>query len=516
MRAGQGPHGDRHPRGSPPSPPEPREGAARGLRSRFVPFVRSLRPPSGATDLRQARSGLREPMDTAIPTDTPVLPDSPSSLPPVGTAWYLHLKGKGTSSRLRRTPTARWTLGPGPSQGSAPASGMGQDPTPEPAEPPGGSCHPLQSPPGRGVTPSPLRCPRRAAGSVRSLQERAGKRLQPWRRAGIEQIPSSPLPVQPQRGCSCQSRLDFKPILDILEPMGAQGISREGGGVDTPRARTLRAGGSWWLCRGGRVTLGTPPMSPLSRDIPSPLQQNVPPNVLTGKAGAEPWDFLGNFVPRSLMRPKILTPPAVKNERQQRQQRGWECFYWIQDTHDSPRGGFCTVTGKRWGIKAGFGEFLRGFPFTQVQIPAAALAQPGMGPSHQAGATFTDQPGEGWKTKPPQLQGLSQCMSSHGSVEPQGLSLLPSFDLDPLECPGRRGDTEAGPSRREGVRAAVVPEENPRLIHWTHPRWETSPASWLQLPAAGRQCWEQSLSQREAAARFEASQVFQKNDEKRS
>lgn len=197
-------------------------------------------------------------------------------------------------------------------------------------------------------------------------------------------------------------------------------------------------------------------------------------------------------------------PPVVKNERHQRQQRGRERFYWIQDTHNSPRGGFCTVTGEKWGKKREFGEFLRGFPFTEraggeVQIPAAALAQPGCwerGDPTRPERHSRIIPGEprrgrgAGRQSHARLQGLSRWMSSHGSAETQGPSLLPSLDLDSLGSPGGEGDMEAGPSWREDVRAAALPEENPRLIHWTHPRWGTSPASWLQLPAEGRQCWE--------------------------
>lgn len=74
----------------------------------------------------------------------------------------------------------------------------------------------------------------------------------------------------------------------------------------------------------------------------------------------------------------------------------------------------------------------------------------------------------GWKTKPPQLQGLSQRMSQQGSVH---AALLRSG------FPGGKGDVEAGPSWREAVRAAVVPQESPRGTHWIHPGWGSAPST---------------------------------------
>lgn len=136
------------------------------------------------------------------------------------------------------------------------------------------------------------------------------------------------------------------------------------------------------------------------------------------------------------------------------------------------RGGFCTLTRKRQK-KRGFGEFLRGFAFTAVQTAAAALAQPGW-------VTFMDHPrgtmlaAKGWKTKPPQLQ---DCPSDvqHSSAGPQSPSMLPSSDLDSLEEKETR--RRGGPSWWEGVRAAVVPEENPKGIHWIHPGWGAAPST---------------------------------------
>lgn len=220
-------------------------GQLRGLRSPFVPFLRpfcpqppaAVRSSTAGTDLCQTRSGLRDPMDAPIPMDTPILPDT------VRTAWDLHLKGKGTSSRLCRTPAARRI--PGPAPGISPGIGIPQGRESGPGSRVF-SCRPPH--PGPGLYPeSPPVSPQCRDRRICSCWKEPGRASSPGAGTGLNKSrPPSLPPFQAERGCSCKSQQDFKSILDILEPMGAQGSSREGLGVDTPGA-----GGSWWLQQRG-------------------------------------------------------------------------------------------------------------------------------------------------------------------------------------------------------------------------------------------------------------------------
>lgn len=233
-----GAQGDRHPF-VPPSPGPRRDGAAPGAAEPLCPLC--PRPPAG-TDLRQARSGLRDPMDT---------PSPPAS---VRTARDLHLKGKGTSSGLLRTAAARGIPGrdPGISSGIS---------IPQDRERP-------RSPRVVPATPSrPRALPRVPSGVTAAPQdpsplEGAGKGLQPWRRAGIKQVP---YPASSSPSAAAPVNPGFLTDLGHFGTDGAQGTSREGrGGFDTPRAGGCSTPG--WEMPGHA---GDPQISSLSRDIPS-------------------------------------------------------------------------------------------------------------------------------------------------------------------------------------------------------------------------------------------------------
>lgn len=124
----------------------------------------------------------------------------------------------------------------------------------------------------------------------------AGTSLQRSRRGETKDRSRPPSVRRAERGFRFKSLQDFKPILDILEPMQTPGTGRSGvryhqcqdpQGRGSPHAPH----GAWRLPRlvGREETharwpvpgvLGTdPPQPPPSRDIPSPLQQKVPPSL---------------------------------------------------------------------------------------------------------------------------------------------------------------------------------------------------------------------------------------------
>lgn len=118
--------------------------------------------------------------------------------------------------------------------------------------------------------------------------------------------------------------------------------------------------------------------------------------------------------------PKIFTSPPQCGKEETREAAA-RLGVSLLDTGYTP-GGFCTLTGKRQKKTPGFGEFLKGFAL----MKSRSRQQPSLSPAGLHSWIILEEPRWGWKTKPPELQGLSQWMPRQGSAEPQSLSILPS------------------------------------------------------------------------------------------
>lgn len=373
----------------------------------------------------------------------------------------------------------------------------------------------------------------------------AGTSLQRSRRGETKDRSRPPSVRRAERGFRFKSLQDFKPILDILEPMQTPGTGRSGvryhqcqdpQGRGSPHAPH----GAWRLPRlvGREETharwpvpgvLGTDPPNPPQQGHPITLAAegpSQPPPTLSppGRQGQAPAEAdMASPLPPHGSAPQIFAPKrGLMNDN-----RGGGGSSEVgcsstgyKDTYNSPRRGDLYQNREKGGGKGCGGEFLRGFSFTEragreVQRPAAALAQPGcweggaptspelrslargLLPTPSGGkrvpaleeATLTAR---GRKTKPRSAPGnasqwMFETVALRRLVRPRlCCSRQRSLDLNSLESPWRKGG-------RGGTSRGLLPRQRGRSFARAPYNCGEKTQEQLRCWKSNRSCWAERI-----------------------